>query len=351
MKRRLPRAIAVVVTVLAIAIGAVLLWPSSDAPGSAAPADDATGAPTVVSSTPTPADEGSAAPERAGSSVRIVAAGDVACDPSDPNYRNARGTASHCVQHRTAALVRSLDPDAVFGLGDLQNDDGTLAKYREVYDDSWGTFKDITFPVIGNHEYWAGSPDGYFDYWKDRPSGQRGKGWYSVRLGEWEIYALNANCAYPYFRAPSCDEGSEQWQWLRDRLRESDAACQLAMWHEPRVSSGPHGPYGRLEPLWRLLVDARVELVLSAHDELYERFAPIGRNARPDPEGVRQFVVGTGGDQLYTFADRQPGSQVREDDSFGVLEMSLDPEGYAWRFRSAGPGGAGDRGSDVCATP
>ncbi len=342
-----------VLTVLAIAVGAVVLWPSSDAPGSAAPNDPTPSSASVTPTTPTP---GSADPapddaSESGRTVRIVAAGDVACDPADPSLRGGRGTKAACAQHRTAALVRDLDPDAVFGLGDLQNDDGTLAKFREVYDDSWGSFKDITFPVIGNHEYWAGSPDGYFDYWKDRPSGRRGDGWYSVRLGEWEIYALNANCAYPFFRSPPCDEGSEQWRWLRNQLRSSEATCQLAMWHEPRISSGPHGPYGRLEPLWRLLVDARVELVLSAHDEMYERFAPIGRNARPDPEGVRQFVVGTGGDQLYTFRDRLPGSQVRADDSFGVLEMDLQPQGYSWRFRSLGSGGEDDSGSDVCAAP
>ncbi|MEX2101014.1 MAG: metallophosphoesterase [Actinomycetota bacterium] len=271
----------------------------------------------------------------------------MACDTEDPFLRDGRGTAGHCAQHRTAELVEELNPDAVLGLGDLQNDDGTLAKFREVYDDSWGRFKDITYPAIGNHEYWSGSPDGYFDYWKQR-AGARDKGWYMVRVGEWEIYALNANCAYPFFRSPSCEPGSEQWTWLRDRLRTSEATCQLAMWHEPRFSSGPHGPYGRLEPLWRLLVDARVELVLSAHDETYERFAPLGVGGRRDPEGVRQFVVGTGGDQLYEFDRAQPGSQVRGEGSFGVLELTLEPDAYGWRFRGIGPERVRDAGSAGC---
>ncbi|MEX2440414.1 MAG: metallophosphoesterase [Actinomycetota bacterium] len=280
--------------------------------------------------------------------ITVVAAGDIACDPQNPAFNGGRGTSDHCAQHRTANLIERIDPDAVFALGDLQYDDGSLADFRAVYDRSWGRFYDITYPIVGNHEYGSGDPQGYFDYFDRRPIGDAGEGWYSFRIGHWEVYALNANCSYPYFQAPSCERGSEQWVWLRDSLRQSRAVCQLAMWHEPRVSSGPHGSYPRLEPLWRLVDEAGVELVLSGHDHLYERFAPIGRGGRPDPDGVRQFIVGVGGGELYAVADPQPGSEVRVDDRFGVLELELDEARFAWTYRAIEPDRELDSGMEDC---
>ncbi|MEX2275235.1 MAG: metallophosphoesterase [Actinomycetota bacterium] len=329
-----------VATVIVVAVTIALLT-SRGFSSEDARAQEPDPGPSVSATTPEPSPEAS-------EPVTVVAAGDVACDPGDPNLRAGRGIAQECAQHRTADLVESIDPDAVFGLGDLQNDDGTFAKYREVYDDSWGRFYDITYPVIGNHEYWSGDPDGYFDYFRDRPTGARGNGWYTFRLGGWQVYALNANCAYPFFQSPSCEPGSRQWTWLRDQLHDSDATCQLAMWHEPRVSSGPHGPYGRLESLWRLLDDAGVELVLSGHDEIYERFGPIGRGGKPDPDGVRQFVVGTGGDELYEIGPPLPGSQARVEGRFGVLQLELGSDDYAWQFRSIEPDRVRDSGQDRC---
>jgi hypothetical protein len=58
---------------------------------------------------------------------------------------------------------------------------------------------------------------------------------------------------------------------------------------------------------------------------------------RLDPSGMRQFVVGTGGD---TFGDLPMGGaatnrEAAQDRSFGVLTMRLADGGYEWEFVTA----------------
>lgn len=88
----------------------------------------------------------------------------------------------------TADLIRTLDPDAALTLGDNQYNEGTLAQYLGSYDQEWGTFKDITFPVAGNHEWETPDAQGFLDYF-----GRDGY-WYSFTVGRWRIYALDGTC-------------------------------------------------------------------------------------------------------------------------------------------------------------
>ena len=52
-----------------------------------------------------------------------------------------------------------------------------------------------------------------------------------------------------------------------------------------------------MQPLWEALARRPgAELLLSGHSHDYERFAPLHRDGTVDlAEGIRQFVVGTGG--------------------------------------------------------
>src|SRR4051794_26791807 len=92
-----------------------------------------------------PAETDATAAPRAAGAVTVVAAGDIACAAGGvPRLKS-------CRQADTAALTRRLHPDAVLALGDLQYDLGTLRDFRLSYDLTWGTFKDITSPIPGNH--------------------------------------------------------------------------------------------------------------------------------------------------------------------------------------------------------
>jgi hemolysin type calcium-binding protein len=256
----------------------------------------------------------------------VVAAGDIACDPRADSFEAGQGTPERCRQGHTGALVEALEPNAVLALGDLQYEVGRYRKYLRSYDPTWGRFKDITHPTPGGEEDGPGRA-GYRRYWGAR-AGATGLFWYSFDLGSWHIVSLNSNC--PEFN--SCDAGSLQEQWLRADLAANSSRCTLAFWHEPRYSSAGQSAL-KMTAIWQALYEGGAELVLSGDAHNYERFAPMGANGDVDrARGIRQFVVGTGGESLQRFKRRQAGSLVRRSGTFGVLELRLHPGSYDWRF-------------------
>ena len=247
----------------------------------------------------------------------IAAAGDIACAHDDPAYNGGPGrvvTASS--EPRPigwwAPAERPFSRSVTSSTTAPRATDLNL-----VYDPTWGRVKSISRPVLGNHE---GSGPAYFDYFNgdgatNGPAGPRGKGWYSFDVGSWHIVALNSNCNHV-----GCTAGSEQEQWLRADLAAHPAACTLGYWHHPRYSSGHDGSNAFVQPLWNALDDAGAEIVLSGHSHDYERFAPVDKNGNSAPDdGIRQFVVGTGGAFFTGGLDTLiPNSQVAQNDTFGV---------------------------------
>lgn len=277
--------------------------------------------------------------------VRIVAAGDIACDaahgpsggPADPKAR--------CHAPQTAALVRRLHPDAVLALGDTQYFGDDLATYRAGYGASWGAFKSITHPVSGNHEYPHAS--GYYQYF-GAAAGARNEGWYSFDLGAWHLIALNGNCS----DVGGCDASSAQYRWLVSDLRRHPGGCKLAYWHQPRFSSGPHGNDSQYADFWNALYRAKADVVLAGHEHNYERFAPLDPRERRAAGGIREFIVGTGGrNHSPFFFPPHAESEVRDNTAFGVLEMTLRPGGYSWRFVAEPGARFADSGQGVCHRP
>jgi hypothetical protein len=284
----------------------------------------------------------------------IGAAGDIACDPAAvPATEDGGPAGAACQQLATSDLLLRDHLAAVLPLGDNQYEDGTLAKYQASYGPSWGRLKAITHPVPGNHEYVRAGGSlhapGYFRYF-GAAAGNPSAGYYSYDLGGWHLIALNSQCG----ALDGCRASSREERWLRrDLARNRGARCTLAYWHEPRFSSGPHGQEPVYDDLWQDLYAAGVDVVLNGHDHVYERFAPQDPDAQPDPaRGIREFVVGTGGRSHYTparaFRTVQPNSEVRNSQTFGVLELTLHAGGYDWRFVPT-PGSAfSDAGTGWC---
>src|SRR2546428_737430 len=69
--------------------------------------------------------------------------------------------------------------------------------------------------------------------------------------------------------------------------------------------------------------------------------------------GIRQLVVGRGGEGHYRESDsRLPNSEAANDDTFGVLKLTLHPAGYDWEFMPEGRHGRfSDSGSGTCHGP
>ena len=253
----------------------------------------------------------------------ITAAGDIAGSATD-------GVA-------TADLIHSIDPTGVLTLGDNAYEDGTLQQYSDYYDPSWGAFKPRTYPIPGNHDYHTGGGEGYFTYFGARAQAQ----YYSYDLGSWHLIALNGELDH--------QAGSAQEVWLKGDLAANSGKCTLAYWHEPRFTSGDvHGNDTSFATLWDDLYAARADLVLNGHNHNYERFAPQNPQGQPDQNGIREFVVGTGGESHYGFGTPEPNSEVRNGDTFGVLELTLHPDSYDFRFVPVAGKTFTDAGSNDC---
>jgi acid phosphatase type 7 len=280
----------------------------------------------------------------------IAAAGDIACDPLSSSFNNGLGTSSSCRQKYTSDLLVGAGLAAVLALGDIQYENGTLAKFQQSYDGSWGRVKAITYPAAGNHEYQTPNASGYFDYFngvgvQTGRAGDRSKGYYSFNIGDWHVVALNSNCS----EVGGCGAGSPQEIWLRQDLAANPASCTLAYWHHPRFSSGEHGDHPAMQPIWQTLYDANADLTLAGHDHGYERFAaqnPAG--AADGARGIRGFVVGTGGKSHYPFITVRPNSELREANTYGVLKLELHAQSYDWRFVPEAGQTFADSGSAAC---
>jgi len=242
--------------------------------------------------------------------------------------------------NNSQATARLLDTigGTVFALGDNAYFQGTRENYRDCYEPTWGRHKARTRPVPGNHEYESPGAAPYFEYFGVN-AGPVGLGYYSYEVGSWHVIALNSNI--------NVSASSTQAGWLRsDLAAQSTTRCSLAYWHHPLFSSGPNGDNAQMRDVWRILQEAGVDVVLSGHDHLYERFAPQDQDGRPDAvRGIRQFTVGTGGAVLYSVAAPRPNSEVRIS-AFGVLRLTLAPDRYDWEFVPVS--GARDAGTATC---
>lgn len=275
--------------------------------------------------------------------VTIIAAGDISCSTQSPNYNNGDGNSQGCHMKNTAELARSLKPEALLLLGDLQYDDGSLSQFQGSYSRSWGTsdLLNISKPAPGNHEYGTKNAAGYFAYFGAK-AGDPDKGYYSFDVGDWHFVALNSNCSIV-----ACDMNSEQVRWLNSDLSNSASKCTIAYYHHPLFSSGTHGSNEFMRPLFETLDNAGVDIVLAGHDHLYERFAPQNSLAQHDINGVRSFIVGTGGKDHYPFRVAQPNSEIRISTAFGVLKLELTSMNYRWEFKDENKAVL-DAGADMC---
>jgi hypothetical protein len=237
----------------------------------------------------------------------------------------------------TSSLVDQIAPARVLTLGDHAYPDGTLEEYMGAYEAVWGRHKAKTSPTPGNHDYGTPGARGYFDYFGARAPGE----YYSFELGAWHVISLDSEI--------SVRTGSDQWTWLRADLARHPNRCILAYWHTPRFSSGrQHRLTARFLPFWTLLHAAGADVVLNAHEHNYERFAPQNPTGGADPNGIRQFVVGTGGASLLPLGPPVANSEARSNTTFGVVKLVLRDGGYDWSFLPVAGATFTDGGSDTC---
>ncbi len=286
-----------------------------------------------------------------GDNIVIYAAGDICDDDADRVAQGCKKTSDIIVEDPTTNFVLSL--------GDLAYEDGTLQEFNTWYDPTWGRFKGVTYPILGNHEAndSAGEFAGYFSYWgtdgsRTQKPGMPTEGFYSFDLGpHWHLVALN-----------TIEWSLTQRDWLIADLAANVRPCILVFGHHPRYSPGKYGQNGssgtpdNMEEVFGLLVDAKVDLYLASHDHLYARFAKQDTLENAKTDGTAHFLVGTGGKNMQPIEN--PDSENMEasftaenaptgDGPYGVLKLSLQPTSYDFEFIVT-DGTYSDRGSAVC---
>ena len=90
-----------------------------------------------------------------------------------------------------------------------------------------------------------------------------------------------------------------------------------------------------MNAIWSLLAQHGVDLILTGHDHDYQRWVPLNATGDPDPAGMTQFVVGTGGHGIQNFI-RSDNRLAKGFDTapyaFGALRLELNQDGAAYQF-------------------
>ena len=259
---------------------------------------------------------------------------------------------------KTGDLVRSelaANPGAqVQTLGDnVNNDTGTDSydtEYTDLYAPNWGSFLNVTHAAEGNHDiYPPGGTAPYSDYF-GAAAGPKPGGYYSYNIGSsWHVIVLNAQCS----QAGGCGTSSLQYKWLQSDLAANTKQCVIAVWHQPRWTSGRWAGYDSFASWWTLLYQYKIDIIANGHNHNYERFNQIDSNEQAAADGIREFVVGTGGAPVdsFTYASHplDPNEAVRSQvPAYGVLKLMLSANSYSWNFLPAAGYTFTDSGSSTC---
>ena len=211
-------------------------------------------------------------------------------------------------------------------------DQGVNDYFARCFKPSWGDARIMSaiHPSPGNHDYDSGSGLPYFDFFGAR-AGPSGKGYYSFDFAGWHLISLNSEL---YFGAGDAGSQKAQEDWLRADLKQHPTACVLAYFHRPYFSSGVYGTTPEVKPLWQILYDGGVDLVLNGHEHDYERFLPqTSAGAADTAKGMEEIIAGTGGGTLRSFGDQLArNSAAHIQGRFGVLKLRLGSGEYTRAF-------------------
>jgi hypothetical protein len=220
-------------------------------------------------------------------------------------------------------------------------------------------------PVPGNHEYLnrdkvsgektdAGP---YFEHFKDHLLvNQNGvkKGYFALNFpgenGPWRLIGLNDN-----FESDGkyAQQLKDQTAWLEKDLADHQQNCVLAFWHAPTFSSGRHGhvdyehpkkaaaltKHRAMKTTFGILYRHGASVVLNGHEHNLEQFRKQDEHGKTADDGIRLFVVGTGGaglteDFYEKSEDNSEAIYGKDRGTQGVLKILLYENHYEWEFLS-----------------
>lgn len=211
--------------------------------------------------------------------------------PLDPHGRKVRFIAygdsrSDPVKHSAlAGRFLKYSPDFILHTGDLvaRGKDYDLWS-REFFEPMAEVIDRVPlFPVIGNHEQDGTNYAAFFDL-------PGSKLWYSFDAGPVHVLALDFH-----------DENaaSAQFEFAREDLLRSRAPWKIVCLHVPMYNIGGHSSTWGHKHFLPLFHQAKVDLVLTGHSHLYERFRPLAPGEAGSEWAITHITTGGGGAGLY----------------------------------------------------
>ncbi len=245
-------------------------------------------------------------------------------------------------------VIAARQPNLILIAGDLVETGGEQRDWDEFWRHNAGEYGNIASHVplvaaLGNHENYAGPGGGYttdganfatdkfltyFDSPHNGASNPKHHGrYFRLDYGPVTLITLDSSDGLPDktaadtnhnlsgSNAPDFNPGSEQYEWLKAQLADAQQKSRFTFvqFHHTMYGSGPHSiRFGQpgfsgqsgiamrvLEPLF---FRYGVDLVISGHDELFERSEVSGSETLPDgssrPHIIHFYDVGVGGDGL-----------------------------------------------------
>ncbi|MFC4817117.1 metallophosphoesterase [Flavobacterium sp. GCM10023249] len=207
------------------------------------------------------------------------------------------------VWNTISTLTNNRNPAFVVFNGDIVDTGSSASQWNAWFDNGKNLIENkLILHAQGNHDVASAS---YYQNIFDLPKNNTPQTelYYSVEYGETVFICLNSE-------TPS---DVTQYNWLKATLAaNATKKWKIISFHRPFYTVGPHA--GEMDAYWntwfKAFDDYGVDLILTGHDHLYERFKPINRNVSTTSpvanygsqptEGRCQVVCGGAGAPLYT---------------------------------------------------
>ena len=204
---------------------------------------------------------------------------------------------------------------------------------------------DIMKTVIGNHEIEDGNLDEILEHYDDD---FQSKQYYSFRYSNTFVLVMSKETEY--------EEDSEQYEFVEESLENASddpsidwiiVALHRQMYGSPTSAVG-HEDSDLIDVYHPLFQKYGVDLVLSGHNQYYERTYPLNYYSDEEedddgsdgpfittreetnysnPDGQIFITVGTGGQSIFEFTDRKPYVVSQFDEGFGFLDITITDGG------------------------
>ncbi len=201
-----------------------------------------------------------------------------------------------------ANLANTKTPDFILFNGDIVDTGSSSTQWDNWFDYGKNLIdKTLIFHAQGNHDVASAT---YYQNIFELPKNNTPATelYYSVDYGDAIFICLNSE-------TPG---DTTQYTWLKNTLAANvSKKWKIISFHKPFYTVGPHA--GEMNSYWntwfKAFDDYGVDLILTGHDHLYERFKPINRNVSTTnavatygsgpTEGRCQVVCGGAGAPLY----------------------------------------------------